>query len=143
MLGSSFYRVAVAAASVAVVASSLVGVAHASPSVSAGSNATVGHTILTDDRGLTLYRFTNDEAGASSCYDWCAQAWPPVLVDGLPVVVDPALAVGLGTIARKDGGLQLTYGGSPLYYYVGDRHAGDANGQGVEGAWFVVDVPAQ
>jgi predicted lipoprotein with Yx(FWY)xxD motif len=35
--------------------------------------------------------------------------------------------------------MQVTYNGLPLYYYVQDSAAGDANGQGVGGAWYVVN----
>ena len=34
--------------------------------------------ILTDQAGMTLYLFTNDTtAGESTCYDKCAENWPP------------------------------------------------------------------
>ena len=32
----------------------------------------------TDGKGMTLYVFTPDKAGDSTCYDKCATAWPPV-----------------------------------------------------------------
>lgn len=42
-------------------------------------------------------------------------------------------------VAKKSGGaVQTTYGGWPLYYYVGDAAPGDVNGQGLDGQWFVV-----
>jgi len=44
----------------------------------------------------------------------------------------------LGTTQRKDGKLQATYNGMPLYYYVKDIKAGDTKGQGVGGVWFLV-----
>jgi hypothetical protein len=47
-------------------------------------------------------------------------------------------ASNLGTVARSDGTLQVTYKGMPLYRYSGDTKAGDANGQGFAGIWFVV-----
>jgi predicted lipoprotein with Yx(FWY)xxD motif len=34
----------------------------------------------------------------------------------------------LGTITRTDGSLQVTYNGLPLYFFSGDKAAGDANG---------------
>ena len=43
----------------------------------------------------------------------------------------------LATFARKDGTLQVTVNGRPLYYYAGDAKAGDTTGQGVGGKWFV------
>ena len=47
----------------------------------------------------------------------------------------------IGTIRRADGRLQVTYGGRPLYYYVGDRQPGQVLCQNVEefgGLWLVV-----
>ena len=43
----------------------------------------------------------------------------------------------LTTFARPDGSMQVAYKGAPLYYYAGDSAAGDTNGQGVGGNWFV------
>jgi predicted lipoprotein with Yx(FWY)xxD motif len=40
-------------------------------------------------------------------------------------------------ITRSDGSTQVAYDGAPLYTYAGDGKAGDANGQGSGGAWFV------
>src|SRR5687768_5121724 len=37
--------------------------------------------ILVDPDGLTLYGFTNDVDAIPTCYDACATAWPPVVVD--------------------------------------------------------------
>jgi len=49
----------------------------------------------------------------------------------------------LGTIARTDGGEQVTYNDIPLYYYVKDDEAGDVYGQGVGGVWFIVNPGAE
>lgn len=43
----------------------------------------------------------------------------------------------LGTIQRDDGSTQVTLNGWPLYYFAADAAPGDANGEGVAGAWFV------
>jgi predicted lipoprotein with Yx(FWY)xxD motif len=98
----------------------------------------LGPTLVGPD-GMTLYMFVNDGPGESACYDSCATTWPPLLVEGEPVAgegTDPAL---LGTTERNDGSLQLTYNGMPLYYYAQDSAAGDTNGQGVGGAWYIVN----
>ena len=36
-------------------------------------------TVLTTASGLTLYRFTEDSPGTSSCSGACAKIWPPLL----------------------------------------------------------------
>jgi hypothetical protein len=48
---------------------------------------------------------------------------------------------GADAVRRRDGRLQVTYAGHPLYYYVGDRRAGEVLCQGVAefgGTWYVV-----
>ena len=96
-------------------------------------------SVVTDQNGRTLYRFDKDKAkpSVSNCKEDCAVAWPPVLVTDLSQVqlanVNKSL---VGTVDREDGGKQLTLGGWPLYQYRGDKKAGDAKGQGVNGAWF-------
>jgi predicted lipoprotein with Yx(FWY)xxD motif len=46
----------------------------------------------------------------------------------------------LGTTRRRDGKLQVTYAGRPLYYYVGDRAPNEIRCQNVDefgGLWLV------
>jgi predicted lipoprotein with Yx(FWY)xxD motif len=44
-----------------------------------------------------------------------------------------------GTVTRPDGSTQITFGGMPLYTYVGDTAPGQANGQNVD-AFVVVSA---
>ena len=97
--------------------------------------------VVTDSKGWIFYRFDEDSAKppTSNCADDCADTWPPVLTKNgkdLPDVkgVDPDK---LGTIKRDDGGWQLTIGGWPMYRYTGDEKAGQWEGQGLSGTWFV------
>jgi predicted lipoprotein with Yx(FWY)xxD motif len=94
--------------------------------------------ILTDQNGRTLYAFVNDKGGTSSCTGECIATWP-ALASSRPVTAgrgaDQAL---LSRTNRAEGTVQATYGAWPLYYYVGDVGPGDVDGQGVDGAWFVV-----
>ncbi len=95
--------------------------------------------ILVDAEGKTLYLFTNDAEGTSTCTGGCAETWPPLVADS-PTAgegVDESL---LDTAARDDGGAQVTYNGHPLYTYAPDQAAGDTGGQGVGGVWYVVDA---
>jgi len=78
-------------------------------------------TILFDGRGYVLYAFTADSQTASRCSGSCARAWPPFLTAGNPIARTGAAQRLLGRIRRSDGTQQVTYGGHPLYYYVGDR----------------------
>ncbi|MFD2515593.1 hypothetical protein ACFSRY_17095 [Pontibacter locisalis] len=98
-------------------------------------------TYLTDASGRSLYMFKADSAMNSNCYDACAQAWPPYMAQGNPAAGEGVDASMIGTIQRKDGGMQVTYNGWPLYYYVKDAGAGQTTGQDVMGfgaEWYLV-----
>ena len=92
--------------------------------------------VLVDAGGKTLYLFTNDKQGDSTCYDDCESNWPPLEA---PVEagegVDSSL---LGEVERDDGTMQVTYNKWPVYYFAGDSKAGDTNGQGVGDVWFAI-----
>jgi predicted lipoprotein with Yx(FWY)xxD motif len=105
--------------------------------LSVGKNDSLG-SFLVDDKGMTLYLFTKDTANTSNCYDKCATAWPPLITTGKPVASTGVDASMLGTTTRKDGSIQVTYNGWPLYYYEKDKAAGDVVGQDVGNVWFVV-----
>jgi len=98
-------------------------------------------TILVDSKGITLYDFVKDKGTTSVCYGACAALWPPLLTTGKPVAGPGVHASLLGTTKRKDGKLEVTYGGHPLYYFVTDRKPGQTTGQGVNqfgGPWWVL-----
>lgn len=95
-------------------------------------------TILTDATGRTLYLFTSDSPGVSTCVDGCLAAWPALLTEGEPVAEGDADAALLGTLTRDDGAVQVTYNDWPLYVFASDMSAGDVTGQGVNDVWFVV-----
>jgi predicted lipoprotein with Yx(FWY)xxD motif len=97
---------------------------------------------LTGEDGKTLYIFKNDTAGSgkSTCGGDCATTWPPFTVDDKDELKAGTGVTGaLDVITRDDGGMQVTYKGAPLYYYSGDTKAGDTNGQGLFGKWFVAN----
>jgi predicted lipoprotein with Yx(FWY)xxD motif len=103
-------------------------------------------TILVDSEGRTLYDFHKDKGGTSSCYGACAGAWPPLLTEGDPQAQGAADRSMLGTTKRKDGTVQVTYNGWPLYAYVGDQNPGEANGNDIDqfGAeWYTLQPNGQ
>jgi predicted lipoprotein with Yx(FWY)xxD motif/plastocyanin len=93
---------------------------------------------LVDDKGMTLYLYTKDTPNTSTCYDQCAVTWPPFYSNGAPVAGSGIDASLLGTTTRKDGTVQVTYKGWPLYYWFRDQKPGDTLGQWVGGTWFVI-----
>jgi predicted lipoprotein with Yx(FWY)xxD motif len=94
--------------------------------------------VLTDGDGMTLYLFTQDQEGQSSCEDDCLAAWPPL--EGEATAGDGVDESLLGTIERSDGSTQATYNGHPLYYFAQDAEEGDVAGQGVNDVWWAVDA---
>ncbi|MGW3248318.1 hypothetical protein [Streptomyces sp. NPDC001070] len=88
-----------------------------------------------------LYRFDADSADPSQshCNDACAAQWPPVTVQqGGNVYLAGVERDQVGAIRRRDGQVQVTVGGMPVYRFAGDTKPGDLNGQGVGGTWFAV-----
>lgn len=99
-------------------------------------------TVLVDSEGLTVYEFARDKGTTSSCYGACEEGWPPVTTKGAPTAGEGAMSSQLGSTKRKDGTLQVTYAGHPLYTFVEDKSPGEANGSGSEafgGRWSALD----
>jgi predicted lipoprotein with Yx(FWY)xxD motif len=97
--------------------------------------------ILVDGGGRTLYLFEKDKGTSSTCYGPCAAYWPPLTTRGKPHAARGASAARLGTTKRRDGKLEVTYNGHPLYYFVADTKTGDTSGQALNqfGAeWYVL-----
>lgn len=88
-----------------------------------------------------LYWFAKDtkNPSTSNCNDACATKWPPVTIkQGGNVYLAGVKEKDIAAIRRKDGDVQITVGGSPIYRFSGDSKPGDLNGQGVGGTWFAV-----
>lgn len=101
--------------------------------------------ILFDAGEQAIYVFERDSRDETRCYGECADAWPPVYTDGEPVAGDGLDARLLGTIERRDGRMQVTYDGRPLYYYAHER-PGEVKCQNVNlngGLWWVVGADGQ
>ncbi|MBS1677793.1 MAG: hypothetical protein JST08_10455 [Actinobacteria bacterium] len=96
------------------------------------STPTLGKVIV-DSQGMTLYDFRKDKGTTSACYGECAVAWPPLLTSGKPQAQGGARASLLGTTKRKDGTVQVTYAGHPVYGFVEDKVPGETNGNDFTG----------
>jgi predicted lipoprotein with Yx(FWY)xxD motif len=112
--------------------------------MAAGTTITLGDSefgqMLFGSNKQAIYIFENDSKGKTVCYGECAEAWPPVLTEGKPKAGDGVKSSLLGTVKRRDGKLQVTYAGKPLYFYSHEGpgevrcHNVDLNG----GFWWVV-----
>lgn len=96
-------------------------------------------TIVVDGEGATVYMFDKDTQGTttSACTGDCLANWPPVTTDAATPEVEGVTGT-VATIDTPDGDKQVTLNGWPLYYFAGDATAGDTNGQGVGGVWWVL-----
>jgi len=116
----------------------------AAKSVSKGASITVGGSrfgsMLFDSNERAIYIFEKDPRGDSVCYGECAEAWPPVFTEGEPRAGGGVQDALLGIVKRRDGRLQVTYAGKPLYFYAheepGEVRCHNVNLNG--GLWWVV-----
>jgi predicted lipoprotein with Yx(FWY)xxD motif len=109
-----------------------------------GTTITLGDSefgsMLFDSKQQAIYIFEPDGKNETVCYGECAEAWPPVTTKGEPKAAKGVDASLLGTVERRDGSLQVTYAGQPLYFYAHEQpgevkcHNVDLNG----GFWWVV-----
>lgn len=116
------------------------------PTIKLATSATLG-SYLTDTLGNTLYFFSNDFNGTSSCSGGCANLWP-VYYAGASLVA-ASLGEGLdladfGEITNGSGQKQTTYKSWPLYYYAPvsggtnvRENAGQTGGEGFGNVWYV------
>jgi predicted lipoprotein with Yx(FWY)xxD motif len=112
--------------------------AHGSKTVAGEATAPSLHkTVLTNIKGMTLYRLTGETNGRFLCTGSCLKLWPPLLV---AAGTKPKGPVRLGTIKRPEGKTQVTFKGMPVYTYAGDSRKGQANGEGLRdvGVWHAV-----
>ena len=97
------------------------------------NKTSAGETYMQNRQGQALYVFDQDRAigggpAASTCYDKCAQLWPPFAADA------GAQAHGDWTTQdRKDGSKQWAYKGRPIYTFVRDSSSGKVDGNGFNG----------
>jgi predicted lipoprotein with Yx(FWY)xxD motif len=122
----------------------LAGVAGAATGTSVGTHKTDRGKVLSNSRGFSLYMFAKDKKGGkSTCYGQCAKVWPPLLKRGRLGTIRGSGVNSklLGTTRRRDGKLEVTYNGWPLYTYAPDSRPGQDMGEGYDqfgAAWFLL-----
>jgi predicted lipoprotein with Yx(FWY)xxD motif len=113
-----------------------------STSAAPSTAISTAHGHLVDQNGMSLYLFEPDEHKASTCYQACAQVWPPLVDATAPATNGATKASMVGSVKRKNGSIQVTYGGWPLYHFANDTKPGETAGQGVKsfgGEWYLVE----
>jgi predicted lipoprotein with Yx(FWY)xxD motif len=91
-------------------------------------------TVLVNGDGRTLYILASEKGGTVNCTatGGCTKVWPAaVLPTGMSkgIAGTGVQASLLGSVMSPAGDERLTYGGWPLYTFIGDKKAGDATGQ--------------
>ena len=71
----------------------------------------------------------------SACQGTCAVSWPPVLTSGWPQAGPGVDQRAIGVILTRDGNLQVTYHGRPLYLFNQDAYFGGASPVGTQGIY--------
>jgi predicted lipoprotein with Yx(FWY)xxD motif len=103
-------------------------------------NASWGPTLALKN-GDTVYAFSKDARNKSDCTGQCAVDWPPVLLSTGLQKPDGVGVKSFGVIMRSNGTHQVTYEGIPLYRFIGDKQAGQVNGNitAFEGHWWSIN----
>ena len=97
--------------------------------------------ILFDAKDRVLYGFTRDKRGGkSTCYGACARAWPVYFSKGKVKAMRGVKQSLIGRVRRRNGRLQVTYNGWPLYYYAHEepREVKCQNVNEFGGLWLVM-----
>jgi predicted lipoprotein with Yx(FWY)xxD motif len=116
--------------------------------VRAATSSSLGEKVVVDVHGRTLYALSPETAHRLLCKSHaCFARWPPLLVHSATVKLAAGAGVGgrLGVVRRGRGKFQVTLRGLPLYRFVGDKAAGEANGDGVKGfggTWHALAIPS-
>jgi predicted lipoprotein with Yx(FWY)xxD motif len=94
-------------------------------------------TALVNLKGLTLYYFKSDTASHTVCTGSCVGIWPALLFTGSGNPSSSTALPGHLAVFHNTNGTQVIYNGHPLYTYSKDTAPGQANGDGIQGKWFV------
>ena len=91
--------------------------------------------MLVDAKGMTVYTFDRDPAGAgkSVCNGDCAVKWPPVMAKA-----DDKPSGDYTIVTRDDGKRQWAFKGKPLYTWPEDQEPGDKYGDNYNKVWHIV-----
>lgn len=110
---------------------------YVAPDVEVLAHPTLGN-ILTDGAGRVLYYFAADTPGGNPLFS--GSSWPYITVPPAPKADAGVSAMLASSAFGKPGGPYLTVNARPVYTYVGDAEAGQANGQGAGSVWWTIKV---
>jgi predicted lipoprotein with Yx(FWY)xxD motif len=132
----------VAVAAITVAATALA--AGSSLTLNSASSSMLGHPVVVNPQGRTLYRLSPETTRHLLCKSKeCLTNWPPLTVKSAKTKLKAGSGVKgkLGVFRRSNGTFQVTLNGLPLYRYSGDSGKAEGNGEGIEsfgGTWHAV-----
>lgn len=106
------------------------------------SHQTTKENIVVNSKAKAVYTLTGDSRAHPECTkaNHCFTFWPPVTVPSRASLSKGPGVLGKLGLWKRDGFLQVTINGRPLYTYTGDLQARKATGEGVVsfgGTWHV------
>jgi predicted lipoprotein with Yx(FWY)xxD motif len=106
------------------------------------SHQTTHENIVVNSKAKAVYTLTGDTKAHPECTkaSHCFTFWPPVTVPSRTSLSKGPGVVGKMGVWKRDGFLQVTINGLPLYTYAGDVQQRSAKGEGVVsfgGTWHV------
>jgi predicted lipoprotein with Yx(FWY)xxD motif len=116
-------------------------------SVTNQSGTTKTESIVINAKGRAIYTLTGDTTKHPKCTkaSGCFSFWPPVTVSSAKGLSKAGGVKGkLGTF-KRNGIIQVTLGGHPLYTFANDHSRATATGEGINGfggIWHVVTDPS-
>ena len=115
--------------------------------VSNQSGSIKHENIAATSRGFAVYELTGDSQRHPECTkaSGCFKFWPPVTVSSARVLSKAAGVSGKLGVWHRNGFVQVTLGGHPIYRFAPDTQRHVAGGEGIHGfggTWHVVRAAA-
>lgn len=108
---------------------------------------TTRENIVVNSRGRAVYDLTGDSKSHAKCTkaNGCFQFWPPLTVSSTKNLSKAMGINGKLGVWHRNGFLQVTLGGHPLYRFAPDSQRDVATGEGIQsfgGTWHVIKASA-
>jgi predicted lipoprotein with Yx(FWY)xxD motif len=111
------------------------------------TGSTKTEAIVVNTKGRAVYTLSGDTTKHPKCTkaNTCFQFWPPVTVSSAKGLSKAAGVKGKLGVFKRNGIMQVTLGGHPLYTFSQDTKKANATGEDLasfKGTWHVVEDPS-
>jgi predicted lipoprotein with Yx(FWY)xxD motif len=118
-----------------------------SATVSNQTGSTKTEAVVVNTKGHVVYMLSGDTTKHPKCTkaNGCFGFWPPVTVSSAKSLSKAAGVKGKLGVFKRNGFMQVTLGGHPLYTFLNDPKKAKATGEGLKsfgGTWHVVKGPS-